>query len=187
MNSKLSKMLCTGKKIEALYEIDTAGGGFATLVRRSDGREELYPNCKLETVLDTLAADRGKTLSRLRLLRGKKTGRCRGHIDFYEICLSLILMPVRYRQAFNSNHGVMAYLNVSRIINVEKGSSGSVITFMSGQQIRVRESASTVRSKLVAGRELMYDKCFARAEELRFMRITLRRLQKLTSSVEAGL
>lgn len=187
MNSKLSAMLCTGKKIEAIYEVDTAGGGFATVVRRSDGREEFYPHCKLETVLDTLAAARGKTLSRMRLLRGQAAGNIRGHIDFYEISLSLILMPARYRQAVNTNHGVMAWLNVSRIAHVEKAGTGAEVTFLSGEKLRLRESAANLRRRLIAGRELLYDTCFACSEELRFMRITLRRLQRLTASLEAGL
>jgi len=184
MDAKLSAMLCTNKRIEAIYEVDTAGGGFATVVRRSDGREELYPHCKIETVLDTLAACKGKDLSRLRLLRGKKRGNSRSHIDFYEMDLSLILMPVRQRRAVNSNHGVMAYLNVTRIVSIAEGNSGAEILFLSGERMLVKESAGRLRSKLVLGQKLFYDALYAQEEELHYMRITLRRLKRL---VEAGL
>ena len=169
MDAKLSAMLCTNKRIEAIYEVDTAGGGFATVVRRSDGREELYPHCKIETVLDTLAACKGKDLSRLRLLRGKKRGNSRSHIDFYEMDLSLILMPVRQRRAVNSNHGVMAYLNVSRICKVT-GKEQAVVTFISGDKLQLKESAASVQAKLIMGRELLYENMFVRSEELHYMR-----------------
>lgn len=185
MNAKLSTMLCTNKRIEAIYEVDSSCGGFATVVRRSDGTEEMYPHCKVETVLDTLAAYRGKTLSRLRLLRNRTTGRSRAHIDFYEISLNLILMPVRYRKAVNSNHGVMAYLNVARIIGIQQLPSGQAqVDFLTGESLVVKESAAALRGKLTAGKKLWYESCYACSEELHCMRITLRRLQRLA---EAGL
>lgn len=178
MNSKLSTMLCTNKRIEVLYEVDTAAGGFAAVVRRSDGTEELYPNCKVETLLDTLAACRGKSLSRMRLLRGMRTGRVRGHIDFYELSLSLILMPLRFRQAVNTGHGVMAYLNIARIVDMKQNGAGSEVRFLSGRTFYVRESAGSVQGKIIARRELLYDRYFAHMEELHGMRINLRQLQK---------
>ena len=64
------KLLLSSKGIDALYEVDTACGSFAAVIKRSDGTEELYPNCKVDMVLDKLAAERGKSLARLRLLRG---------------------------------------------------------------------------------------------------------------------
>lgn len=180
MNPHLKAMLCSQKRIEAIYEVDRDCGGFATVVRRSDGTEELYPNCKVETVLDTLAAFQGKSLDRLRYLRGQATGKLRGHIDFYEISLSLMLMPVRYRKAFNSNHGVMAYLNITRLVRVKQLAAGRTqVQFLSGHTFEVRESAATIRSKFIAGREQWLDCAFARSEELHVLRITMRRLQRL--------
>ena len=171
------KLLLSSKGIDALYEVDTACGSFAAVIKRSDGTEELYPNCKVDMVLDKLAAERGKSLARLRLLRGRKLKKKNLHVDFYEIGLPLILMPVRHRRAVNSNHGVMAFLNVARICKVE-GKEQAVVTFISGEKLQLRESAYSVRAKLVAGRELLYENMFARSEELHYMRVTLRRLHR---------
>lgn len=185
MNTKLATMLCTNKRIEAIYEVDTGWGGFATVVKRSNGTEEMYPRCKVETVLDTLAAHKGKTLSRLRLCRNRTTGRSRAHIDFYEISLNLILMPVRYRKAINSNHGVMAYLNIARIMGVKQLTSGQTqVDFLSGESLLVKESAAVLQGKITAGKNLWFEKEHIYSEELHRMRITLRRLQRL---MEAGL
>ena len=173
----LENLLASGKGIDALYEVDISCGSFATVIKRSDGTEELYPNCKLDMVLDKLAAERGKSLSRLRLLRGRKLGKKRLHVDFYEIGLPLILMPVRHRRAVNSNHGVMAYLNVSRICKVT-GKEQAVVTFISGDKLQLKESAASVQAKLIMGRELLYENIFVRSEELHYMRVTLRRLHR---------
>lgn len=181
MKFSLKNRLISGKGIEAIYEVDSACGSFATVVKRSDGTEELFPDCKLETVLDVLAAGRGKSLSRLRLLREKKLGKKRSHVDFYEIGLSLILMPVRHRQAVNTGHGVMAFLNVARVCEVE-GQGKAVVTFISGETLQLKESVHSVRDKLVAGRKLLYENFFARSEELHYMRVNLRRLQRLTGA-----
>ena len=174
----LENLLASGKGIDALYEVDISCGSFATVIKRSDGTEELYPNCKVETLLDTLAACRGKSLSRMRLLRGMRTGRVRGHIDFYELSLSLILMPLRFRQAVNTGHGVMAYLNIARIVDMKQNGAGSEVRFLSGRTFYVRESAGSVQGKIIARRELLYDRYFAHMEELHGMRINLRQLQK---------
>ena len=182
MKLELEKMLYSNKKIDAVYEVDTACGGFATVVKRSDGTEELYPNCKVETVLDILAAQCGKSLSRLRLMRERKLGKKHGHIDFYELDMNLILMPVRHRQAVNSNHGAMAYLNVSRIVSVD-GAKNATLRFISGDTLQVKESADSVRSKLTAGQKLVLKTCFVYSEKLHHMRITLRRLQRLAGEV----
>lgn len=185
MNAKLTAMLCTNKRIEAIYEVDTESGGFATVVCRSDGQEELYPHCKIETVLDVLAACKGKTLPRLRLLRGKERGNYRQHIDYYTIDLGLILMPVRQRRAVNTGHGVMAYLNVARILGASESSGGGAeLTFLSGKKLHVLESAAKVRSKIDRGKKLLYDDYHACEEELHYMRITMRRMQHM---LEAGL
>lgn len=182
MKNELKNMLCSGKRIDAVYEVDIACGGFATVVKRADGTEELYPNCKVETVLDILAAQYGKSLSRLRLMREQKLGKKHGHIDFYELDVNLILMPVRHRQAVNSNHGAMAYLNVSRIVSVA-GGKNATLQFLSGDTLQVKESADSVRSKLTAGQKLLLKTGFAYSEKLHHMRITLRRLQKLAGEV----
>ena len=79
------KLLLSSKGIDALYEVDTACGSFAAVIKRSDGTEELYPNCKVDMLLDKLAAERGKSLARLRLLRGRKLKKKNLHVDFYEI------------------------------------------------------------------------------------------------------
>lgn len=181
MKLELEKMLYSNKKIDAVYEVDTACGGFATVVKRSDGTEELYPNCKVETVLDVLAAKCGKSLSRLRLMREQKSGKKHAHVDFYELDLQLILMPVRHRKAVNSNHGAMAYLNVSRVVSVA-GAKTATITFISGETLQVKESADSVRGKLNSGKQLLLTTCFAYSEKLHHMRITLRRLQKLAGA-----
>ena len=74
------KLLLSSKGIDALYEVDTACGSFAAVIKRSDGTEELYPNCKVDMVLDKLAAERGKSLARLRLLRGRKLKKKNLHV-----------------------------------------------------------------------------------------------------------
>ena len=175
------KLLLSSKGIDALYEVDTACGSFAAVIKRSDGTEELYPNCKVDMLLDKLAAERGKSLARLRLLRGRKLKKKNLHVEFYEIGLPLILMPVRHRKAVNSNHGAMAYLNVSRVVSVA-GAKNATITFISGETLQVKESADSVRGKLNAGKQLLLTTCFAYSEKLHHMRITLRRLQKLAGA-----
>ena len=62
------------------------------------------------------------------------------------------------------------------------GSLAAVIVMMMAatvlEKLQLRESASSVRAKLVAGRELLYENMFARSEELHYMRVTLRRLHR---------
>lgn len=184
MNADLQRTLCSGRPMEALYEVETGSGGFATRVIRGNGTVEMYPHCKVETALDILAASRGKELSRLRRLRGLAQGNLRAHVDFYELSLQMIFMPVRcYRRAFNSNHGVMVYVNVPRIVRVEeKGKGHTLLRFLSGTELMVQESAATLRGKLAAGRELYYGRYIAQQEDLRYVRLTIKRLQRLVEA-----
>ncbi|SFW30635.1 hypothetical protein [Selenomonas ruminantium] len=183
MNEELRQNLCSGLAIEALYEKETGQGDFATCVIRGNGTVEIYPHCKVETALDMLAASRGMELSRLRRLRGRARGNLRSHVDFYEISLWLLFMPVRYCKPFNSNHGAMVYVNVPRLRGVmEDGQGHTILQFFSGQELRVKESAATLRGKMTAGRELYYGRYIAQREDLRYVRLAIKRLQRLVEA-----
>ena len=183
MNEELRQNLCSGLAIEALYEKETGQGDFATCVIRGNGTVEIYPHCKVETALDILAASRGMELSRLRRLRGRARGNLRAHVDFYEISLRLLFMPVRYCKPFNSNHGAMVYVNVPRLRGVmEDGQGHTILQFFSGQELRVKESAATLRGKMTAGRELYYGRYIAQREDLRYVRLAIKRLQRLVEA-----
>ena len=180
MNEKLRQNLCSGLAIEALYEKETGQGDFATRVLRGNGTVGMYPHCKVDTALDILAASRGMELSRLRRLRGRAQGNLRAHVDFYEISLRMIFMPVRYGRPFNSNHGAMSYVNVPRLTGLtEHGHGQTTLHFFSGQELTVRESAATLRGKMSAGRELYFGRYIAQRDDLQYVRLAIRRLQQL--------
>lgn len=179
MNFEQKQAVGQVRVIEALYEVDTANGGFATVVNSGTGTPLVLQNCKVESVLDGMASEEGRTLKALRHRRCLVTGNTHGHIDYYELSPSRIFMPVPYRRPVNSNHGIMAYVNISRVVAAKKRSGGlSLVRFLSGMTLPVRLTAKRLQDKIDLGRKLLYANVFAADEELRHLRVTLQRLQR---------
>lgn len=166
--------------IEAIRERDTDYGGYGCVVTPGSGTEVVLNNVRAETFLGRLAARQGKDLKKLCQLRGLLNGNKRGHVDFYQISVRLLFVPLRFRRAVNSHHTTRLYANVFRLAGVARDGEGrTVLRFLSGKTIPVKVSYEYARRRFIAGRELLYQEYFSLQENLRCMRVTLLRLGKM--------
>jgi len=185
MTKKQRQEVVNLKVIEALYEIDRADGGFATIIDVGTDTPLVLENCKVEAVLEVLAGFRGRTLKALRALRCLVTGCPYKHMDYLEISPSRLFMVVPFRRPVNSNHGACAYLNNSRVVSAKPGSGGrSQVLFLSGKVLPVRLSVKRLQAKIERGRKLLYDDIYTVKNELRKLDLTLRRLQRRERGLE---
>lgn len=179
MTKKQRQEVVNLKVIEAIYEVDRADGGFATVIDMGTDTPLVMENCKVEAVLEVLAGYRGRTIKALHAHRCLVTGSPYMHMDYLEISPSRLFMAVPFRRPVNSNHGACAYLNNSRVVTAKPGSGGrSQVLFLSGKVLPVRLSVKRLQTKIERGRKLLYDDIFAVKNELKKLDFTLRRLQR---------
>lgn len=173
------------ENIEAIRERDTDFGGYGCVITPGSGTEVMLNNIRAESFLSKLAARHGKDLKKLCLLRGLAQGNKRSHVDFYQISLRLLFVPLRYRRAVNSHHTTRLYANVSRLVGVTQDAEGrTLLRFLSGKTLPVKVSCDYAKARLTAGRELLYREYFSMQQNLRSMQVTLSRLEKLAEELQ---
>lgn len=179
MNEEEKLAVRKARVVEALYEKPLANGNFATVVKLGTNTEICLINRKVESVVKEMAERRGYSLRLMRSLRQQVNGSEHGHMDYLELSPGCVLMPVPYCKPLNSNHGVMAYPNVVRIVRGEAAPGGrSQIRFLSGNVLPVRMNLKRLREKIALGRRLVSANYFAAETELRQLRMTIRRIQR---------
>lgn len=179
MKEDEKQLLRNMQSVEALYEKVLANGNFATMVKLGSDTQICLLNRKVESVVKAWAESLGYSLRLMRSRRQEANDSERSHMDYLELSPGCVLMPLPYCKPFNSNHGSMAFLNVTRIVRGEAAIGGRAqVRFLSGSVLPVRLSLKRLREKISLGKRIVDENYFAVETELRQLRLTIRRIQR---------
>ena len=179
MKKEQEQAIASLRVIEAVYEVDSEDGGFATVIEVGKSKSIRLENCKAERAMDRLAGFEGRTLQALKRNRCAVTGCPNKRLDYLAISPSRLFMAVPFRRPINTNHSRNAYLNNSRIVRAVPGEAGrSQVIFLSGRTLAVQLSLRRLQTKIDSARRLLYDNIHAMKVELEKAESNLRRLQR---------